>query len=234
MAIGYGNKSSKRQSGPREWYMNWGGWFAEPNVDPDVFHRLPVVRQKEIVANRKLFDDNPGLRAIACVNLATCLPYPGQKIAKDFAIVVKVKRVIHLPMSRVFNAPKNVPVSFLRRKCKEPRKELPTESAAHLVAFLEQELTLERLKSECTLNGEGRELRDSRPASSLFCYLWRVARFKAGIDPTLPTTLLYELEDGLEVITKQRIRVTPSFYKQLDPFVNRLLQSTGIETVYQY
>lgn len=67
------------KNGPREWYMNWGGWFAHPTDDIDVFVRLPKWRQQEIITTGRAFRNDPALQAFEIHDIKTG-PIPGQKL----------------------------------------------------------------------------------------------------------------------------------------------------------
>lgn len=68
------------KSGPREWYMNFGGWFAHPQEDIDVFVRLPKWRQREILTNQAAFKADPTLQAFEIHDIRTGKPIPGQNV----------------------------------------------------------------------------------------------------------------------------------------------------------
>jgi hypothetical protein len=65
--------------GPREWYMNFGGWFSHPQEDIDTFVRLPRWRQKEILTTQAAFKKDPTLRAFAIHDIRTG-EIPGQNV----------------------------------------------------------------------------------------------------------------------------------------------------------
>jgi hypothetical protein len=68
------------KSGPREWYLNFGGWFAHPQEDIDVFVRLPRWRQREIRATRAAFHTDPTLISSTIQDVRTGKPIPGQNV----------------------------------------------------------------------------------------------------------------------------------------------------------
>jgi hypothetical protein len=107
-----GWKTPRSSKGPREHYMNWGGWFAHPKEDPDVFYRLPKWRQEEILATMQAFQDDPTLVAFEVHDPATGKAIPGQNVYRP---------PTHLhqkhegpPRSFRYNVPNGIPLRIVR------------------------------------------------------------------------------------------------------------------------
>jgi len=67
------------KSGPREWYVNFGGWFPHPHDDIDIFVRLPRWRQREILSTQAAFHRDPTLIASPVHDVKTGV-LPGQNV----------------------------------------------------------------------------------------------------------------------------------------------------------
>lgn len=99
--------------GPREWYMNFGGWFAHPREDPDVFYRLPKWRQEEILATMQAFQTDLTLIAFEIHDPSTGKAVPGQNLYKPPAHLYQ--RHEGAPSSVKYNIPNGIPLRVARK-----------------------------------------------------------------------------------------------------------------------
>jgi hypothetical protein len=101
------------KSGPREHYMNFGGWFSHPQEDIDTFVRLPRWRQKEILTTQAAIRRDPTLRAFEIHDPSAGKPYPNQN-------VYELPEGIYLshqgpPNSVKYNVPDGVTLTVLKK-----------------------------------------------------------------------------------------------------------------------
>jgi hypothetical protein len=224
-----------KQKESREMYMNWGGWMADSEADKDVFVRLPGWRQKEILESRKLFTDIPDLKAYETFNPTTRLPYPGQKLARDFAKQQKAfeESLSAVPEAYKFTVPDGISLMWLRDDSRRPMATTTTQQSQAILATLEIHCSVSRLVLTCTARGEGKQIKTSKPTDGIHAYVWRIARFNGGSDMTIPTTCFWDLEDGLrtltgiDVDTKQKNAPLKAVLDFLEKRANELVETTG-------
>jgi hypothetical protein len=103
----------KEKGGCREWYMNFGGWFAHPQEDIDVFVRLPRWRQKELLSTQAAFRRDPTLQASEIYDPRTRKLYPDQNIYKPPEGIY----VSHQgpPNSVKYNVPDGITLSVVKK-----------------------------------------------------------------------------------------------------------------------
>ena len=108
----YPRKKAK-SSGPREHYVNWGGLFAHPTEDIDVFVRLPRWRQREILSTQAAFKKDPTLQAYELHDMRTGKVCPSQNV---FAPPERLYQSIKgQPNSVKYNVPDGIPLSYVKK-----------------------------------------------------------------------------------------------------------------------
>ena len=235
----------KRESLPREYYMNFGGFFPDPDEEPELFASLPAWRRVEFLATRNLFRTVPGVQAFAILDPSTGKPYPGQILAEDYVRYdnIEKQKPAELPNSIKFDIPNGIPLAFFQRESvyyigekkmnKISGKDLTFEQAHLIVSKLESSVTLEKMIAECTPRGNGRGIKSNKPTDGIMAFIWRMARFYNGVDPTMPITCYWDLEDGISRLTGLSIStciVTENVkivLNCLDSKVNALILATG-------
>ena len=101
-----------KKSGPRAWYMNWGGLFPHPTLDPEGMAVLPEHRRREILYVTQAFADDPTLQATEYHDPSTGKPYPGQNVFKAPEGLYYDPPVI--PHSIRYNIPDGIPLRIVR------------------------------------------------------------------------------------------------------------------------
>ena len=111
-----------------------------------------------------------------------------------------------------------------------PAPELPPTALEYAEAF-----TLEDAILYCTVLGRGRELKTRAPESNgRAIYVWRMARFHAGLDTTMPVTCLWALAESMENFTGQKFNtgilgpMERAVCKHLDTVADELLAHLGL------
>ena len=67
-------------------------------------------------------------------------------------------------------------------------------------------ITIEDVIKDITPRGNGKSVKTNKPKNGAHAYIWRMVRFHAGIDTTMPITCTWYLEDKLEEITGNKYR----------------------------
>lgn len=101
------------KSGARELYMNFGGWFAHPQEDIDVFVRLPRWRQREILTTQAAFKADPTLQASEIQDPSTGKPYPNQNVYEPPKGLYQT--IIGPPNCVQFNVPDGIPLRVVKK-----------------------------------------------------------------------------------------------------------------------
>ncbi len=57
----------------------------------------------------------------------------------------------------------------------------------------------------CTPRGNGTAIKSNKPKDGIHAYIWRMATFHSAIDPCMPCTADFDLADGIEALTGQRV-----------------------------
>lgn len=185
---------AKKESGPKEMYLNWAGWTASPETEPDVFYRLPVPVQREKLHIRQLLKDHPEARPYAIYDPHTRLPYPGQVLLDDIIRKEKDNRqaLPEVPTWFKYGVPNGVPVSLF--SLSSAGEKWTNEQTKEAMERLENHTTENAVLSACTKEGH---LLLVKPVDGIYAFIWRVARFCSGLDTFIPVTAFLDLEDGL-------------------------------------
>jgi hypothetical protein len=216
--------------------MNWGGWVANPDTDPDVFHRLPGWRQKELLDTKKLFDEIPDLRAYETIDPRTGSAYPGQKLARDYYNRRKQEesKLIEAPAGYKFSIPDGVPlpiIRFYQQRTSMVIQDVTAEQAEKIIQSLTPHTLLATLVLTCTARGEGKQIKTSKPVDGVHAYIWRFARYNSGVDLTIPTTCYWDLEDGIQQLTGLIISTLPEHMNDNLRKVMLLLEQRATELI---
>lgn len=200
--------------------MNWGGAFADPDLDPDVFNRYPSWRQREIRENRELVRSNPNAQIFLIYDPGTRQPYPGQILLSDIEKKLKAERqsLPDVPAGFKYTIPDGVPLGLFSYRIPEP-----TEDEAYgIYLVLEKCVTRETILAACTYE---KELTFDKPVNGVLAFIWRLARYYMGADTSLPITAFFDLVDGISCFT--HFKVDPSRVKT----IMRFLESKAEELV---
>lgn len=242
--VGYSKRG--RESGAREFYVNFGGWCAHPTEDSEVFNRLPPWRQNEITDCANVTRLNPKSVAFAIYDIATGQPVPGQLLIASLTrdvVQQAAEPLPEIPLSIKFSMP-NLPLTVFRqaevgyegRGVMSERisgRDLTFEQAHRIITALEAALTLPAMNREITVRGEGRKIKSNKPVDGSMAYIWRMARFHNGTDPSMPMTCYWDLEEGIEKLAGLRLStalVTDNvklILSALDKKTTELILSTG-------
>jgi hypothetical protein len=163
----------------RLYHSSWGGLFAHPVLDRDIFECLPYIRQREILA-------------------AT---YGGE--VPDLSYIPPV------PFWFFCTIPDSLPLTFLvqqkvdyeRRNVMERLDTLTIEQVEGILSVLAEHVTLQKLIAACTVRGRGESIKTNKPSDGVYAYVWRMARFNDGSDVCMPVTAFFDLEKGINEIT---------------------------------
>ena len=83
--------------------------------------------------------------------------------------------------------------------------EITSKEAKQVMDELGETMTLEAMIEACTPHGKGKGIKTNKPADGIMAYVWRMARFNNGDDPTMPVTAYWDLADGLSKRLGHRI-----------------------------
>jgi hypothetical protein len=250
MTIGYGQRG--RSGMPREYFLNFGGWFAHPYEDQDVFARLPKWRQDEILEAARVSREHPEAVAFEIYDIATGRPYPGQVLMEAFMrasnqpTASAVRETVERPsindpqLQRLVSViPDSVPLASIRARAvdksmdKISARDLTQDQALTILHELLAHVTPEKLIQSCTPHGKGGYIKHAKPTDGVYAYIWRMARLFNGDDPCMPVTADWDLSDGIEKLTGLRISfaLRNDYAKQilsaLEAYSDLLVLATG-------
>jgi hypothetical protein len=194
-----------KEKAAHELRMNWAGYAAHPDYDPDVFYCLPSWMQAEKLALYKVFRENPNAVAFRCVDPLTGIPYhPEQALITDLMAKLPKKPtvVVAIPDSFKYAVPDGVPLPYLRWQ--EDSTLSPAECEA-LLNTLKEHITFDRVETACTY---GRGFTNAKPTNGIIAFIWANARFNAGVSSRVPITCFFDLEDGISSVIGRRISTT--------------------------
>src|ERR1700739_2622060 len=163
--------------------MNWGGWFADPDLDPDVFGRYPTWRQAEIRETKELIKNYPNAVVSLLYDPSTRQPYPGQVLYSDIEKKLKAERteLPEVPAGFKYTIPNGVPLGLLFSQIPEP-----SEFEAHgILLTMEKYITRDTVLAACMSD---KTLTANKPANGIFAFIWRLARYLSGADSVMPLT----------------------------------------------
>jgi hypothetical protein len=208
-----------------EIYANCGGWFADPDLDPAMFNNLPAWRRKEILECKRIFREIPGVQAYEIIEPGTWKPYPNQKLAADYyrteALEPEPSDLPEVPPSIKYTVPNGVPLLNFRMD-----RVLYTGDT-ELRSALEMHVALPAVSKACTVKGEGIELLREKPLDGVYAFVWRMARFQAGLDASVPVTAFWDLEDGIRLLGGPRYPATKEI-AFLESRAGELARSVGL------
>jgi hypothetical protein len=180
-------------------HSSWGGLFAHPVLDRDIFECLPYIRQREILA-ATYGGDVPDL---------SCIPQP--------------------PLWFFCTIPDSLPLAFLVRQKVDYEKRddtLTPEQVEGIFTSLESHVTMPKLVAACTVRGRGESIKTNKPTDGIYAYVWRMARFNGGLDTFVPLTAFYDLEAGIRQITGYAV-TGQQFHHWLDKWSHELVKQIG-------
>jgi hypothetical protein len=230
MGTGYPNKAKKGLS--PDIFANFGGWCADPEIYPELFNNLPAWRQAEIRETRRVTKENPEARAHAIHDPSTGKPYPNQVLVAELVKEAQSTRrtLPDVPEWFKFSVPHGVPLSFFHTGGVYFTWKTNTSGMDTVLAKLREHVTLEALLRVCTV--EGKALTLAKPVDGVYAYVWRLARYCSGCDPSLPVTCLWDLEDGLTKLgLGVDVTTMPEVFKPVFDFLQKkadeLLDTSG-------
>ena len=195
----------------RLYHSSWGGLFAHPVLDRDIFECLPYIRQREILA-ATYGGDVPDLSYIPPTPFWFFCTIPD---SLPLAFLVRQK------------------VDYEKRDVMERLDTLTPEQVEGILDVLEGHVTMPKLIASCTIQGRGESIKTNRPADGVYAYVWRMARFNNGADTSMPTTAFYDLEAGIKQATGFVVSFTlirggqQAICDWLDKWSQELVKQTG-------
>src|SRR5579863_375262 len=211
MEVAFQEKVPKgKGKGPRQWYMNSGGWFPHPELDIEGFNDLPKWRQREILETRRIFRDIPGVQAYEIIDPSTMKPYPNQKLAADYyQKLPAVETLPPIPPAAKFVIPNGISLAEFRR---------------HSVEY-SQVSALEAVQGHVL--GLPKALPPQKPLDGVYAFVWRLARYHSGLAVTIPVTAFWDLEDGISHLTGLRGGATEEVVEFLEKKAQELVEVIG-------
>jgi hypothetical protein len=212
-----------KKSGPRQWYMNSGGWFAHPELDIEAFRDLPAWRQREILECQRIFRDVPGVQAYEIIEAGTWKPYSNQKLAADCCRKSSEAVLPSIPPAVKYFIPNGISLTEFRRQRVEYRRDSALEAVQGHIAR-------DQLVQVGTTD-DGKALARRKPLDGIYAFIWRCARYYSGQDAGIPVTAFWDLEDSLIRLTGTRGGVDREMVKFLEQKALELVEITGGENI---
>lgn len=181
-------------------HSSWGGLFAHPVLDRDIFECLPYIRQREILA-ATYGGDVPDL---------DCIP--------------------SVPFWFFCTIPDSLPLTFLVHQKVDYKKKDDTlipEQVEEILSVLESHVTMRKLIASCTIRGRGESIKNNKPTDGVYAYVWRMARFNGGKDISIPITTFYDLEIGIKQVTGHAVGQPKAVCCWLNKWSQELVKQVG-------
>lgn len=210
-----------KKSGPRQWYVNFGGWAPHPQLDIEAFNVLPPRRQREMLECQRIFREVPDVRAYEIIDLKTGKPYPDQKLASDYyQKTPNTEKLSAIPLTVKFTIPNGVSLAEFRRHPVEYSQIAALEAVRDHVV---------RWSLEMTTTEGCRALALQKPLDGIFAFIWRCARYHGGLDVSIPVTAFWDLEDGISRLTGLRSGASEDVVGFLEQSALELVETVGGE-----
>ena len=104
------------------------------------------------------------------------------------------------------------------------RKHKFSRPESQSLASIDAHVSLEKLLK--SVANEDKKLISKKPLDGVYAYIWRVARYVAGLDRAIPITAFWDLEDGVLALTGV-LGVTEETVKFLGQRADELVEATG-------
>jgi hypothetical protein len=82
------------------------------------------------------------------------------------------------------------------------------------------------VQASAVLSTDGKQLATKKPVDGIHAFVWRVARYSAGLDRHIPVTAFWDLEDGIFKLTGTR-GVSKGTVKFLEQRAGELVEAIG-------
>lgn len=107
-----------------------------------------------------------------------------------------------------FHVPDSIPLTaLLRRRVELERSAMPTPAQyREILTALQAHVTPAALTAACTARGRGETFKSAKPHDGVYAFIWRMGRFHSGAADKVSFEALWELEEGIIMLTGIQVR----------------------------